>query len=98
LTARNPNEVWSWDITYLNSAIRGAYYYLYLVEDIFSRMIVGWAVEQEQSAEHSARLIDWACQEHGIARGQLTLHADNGAPVNLKTAIEPGEESKRMIR
>jgi len=81
LTARNPNEVWSWDITYLNSPIRGAYYYLYLVEDIFSRMIVGWAVEEEQSAEHSARLIDRTCQEHGIARGQLTLHADNGAPV-----------------
>ena len=81
LTARNPNEVWSWDITYLNSPIRGAYYYLYLVEDIFSRMIVGWAVQEEQSAEHGARLIDRTCQEHGIARGQLTLHADNGTPV-----------------
>lgn len=87
LTARNPNEVWSWDITYLNTAIRGTYYYLYLVEDIFSRMIVGWAVEEEQSTEHSARLIDWACQEHGIARGQLTLHADNGAPVKGATLL-----------
>jgi len=87
LTARNPNEVWSWDITYLNSPIRGAYYYLYLVQDIFSRMIVGWTVEEEQSAEHSARLIDWACQEHGIARGQLTLHADNGAPVKGATLL-----------
>jgi len=87
LTARNPNEVWSWDITYLNSAIRGAYYYLYLVEDIFSRMIVGWAVEEVESAEHSARLIDWACREHGIARGQLTLHADNGAPVKGATLL-----------
>jgi hypothetical protein len=36
LTARNPNEVWSWDITYLDSPIRGAYYYLYLVEDILA--------------------------------------------------------------
>ncbi len=87
LTARNPNEVWSWDITYLNSPIRGAYYYLYLVEDIFSRMIVGWAVQEQQSAEHSAQLIDWACQEHGIARGQLTLHADNGAPVKGATLL-----------
>jgi len=87
LTARNPNEVWSWDITYLNSPIRGTYYYLYLVEDIFSRMIVGWTVEAAESAEHSARLIDWACQEHGIARGQLTLHADNGAPVKGATLL-----------
>lgn len=87
LTARNPNEVWSWDITYLNSPIRGAYYYLYLVVDIFSRMIVGWTVEEEQNAEQSARLIDWACQEHGIARGQLSLHADNGAPVKGATLL-----------
>jgi transposase InsO family protein len=87
LTARNPNEVWSWDITYLNSPIRGAYYYLYLVEDIFSRMIVGWAVEEQQSAEHSAWLIDRICQEHGIARGQLTLHADNGTPVKGATLL-----------
>jgi transposase InsO family protein len=87
LTARNPNEVWSWDITYLNSPVRGAYYYLYLVEDIFSRMIVGWAVEEEQSAEHSAWLIDRTCQEHGIAKGKLTLHADNGAPVKGATLL-----------
>jgi len=87
LTARNPNAVWSWDITYLNSPIRGAYYYLYLVEDIFSRMIVGCAVEAVESAENSARLIDWACQEHGIAKGTLTLHADNGPPVKGATLL-----------
>ena len=32
-TARGPNQVWSWDITYLPSAVRGQYYYLYLIED-----------------------------------------------------------------
>ncbi len=54
LLARNPNEVWSWDITYMNSPVRGAYYYLYLVEDIFSRMIVGWTIEEVESADHAA--------------------------------------------
>jgi putative transposase len=87
LTARNPNEVWSWDITYLNSLIRGAYYYLYLVEDIFSRMIVGWTIEEVESAEHGARLIDRICQEQGITKGQLTLHADNGAPMKGATLL-----------
>ena len=28
--AENPNEIWSWDITYLKSNVRGIYYYLYL--------------------------------------------------------------------
>jgi len=87
LLARNPNEVWSWDITYLNSPIRGAYYYLYLVEDIFSRMIVGWSIEEVESAEHGARLIDRICQEQGIAKGQLTLHSDNGGPMTGATMV-----------
>ena len=60
LLARNPNEVWSWDITYMNSPLRGAYYFLYLVEDIFSRLIVGWPLEEVESgaplSECSVRL------------------------------------------
>lgn len=87
LLARNPNEVWSWDITYMNSPIRGAYYYLYLVEDIFSRMIVGWTIEAVESADHAGRLIDRICQEQGIAKGQLTLHSDNGAPMKGATML-----------
>jgi len=87
LTARNPNQVWSWDITYLNSPIRGAYYYLYLVEDIFSRMIVGWTIEEVESADHGSRLIDRICQEQGIAKGQLTLHSDNGGPMTGATMV-----------
>src|SRR5258706_1381911 len=85
LAARNPNEVWSWDITYLNSPIRGAYYYLYLVEDIFSRMIVGWRIEEFESAEHGGQLIDRICQEQAIAKAQLTLHSDNGGPMTAAT-------------
>jgi len=87
LVARNPNQVWSWDITYLNSPIRGGYYYLYLVEDIFSRMIVGWTIEEVESANHAGRLIDRICQEQGIAKGQLTLHSDNGGPMTGATTV-----------
>src|SRR3989338_2723565 len=36
LIARQPNVVWSWDITYMKSSIKGMYYYLYLVVDVFS--------------------------------------------------------------
>ena len=46
LIARAPGQVWSWDITYLKSPVKGAYYYFYLIEDIFSRMIAGWSVEE----------------------------------------------------
>ncbi len=87
LTAKTPNQVWSWDITYLSSPIRGAYYYLYLVEDIFSRMIVGWSIEEVESADHAGLLIDRICQEQAIAKGQLTLHSDNGGPMTGATMV-----------
>lgn len=47
--ATGPNQVWSWDITYLLSAVRGVFYYLYLIVDIWSRQIMGWALHTEES-------------------------------------------------
>ena len=43
-SANAPNKLWSWDITYLNSPVKGMYYYLYMIMDVFSRKIVGWEV------------------------------------------------------
>lgn len=57
LYADKPNQLWSWDITYLLSDIRGKYFYLYLFLDIFSRKIVGFDVFDEQSAEHAAHVV-----------------------------------------
>lgn len=34
--ATGPNQVWSWDITFLASTIRGAFYRLYMLMDIYS--------------------------------------------------------------
>ena len=39
--ATAPNQVWTWDITYLGAAVKGLFYYLYLIIDLFSRDIVG---------------------------------------------------------
>ena len=55
--ATAPNQVWMWDITYLNGPIKGTHYYLYLISDLFSRKIVGWEVWEEESAEHASELI-----------------------------------------
>ncbi|WP_395829241.1 DDE-type integrase/transposase/recombinase [Archangium violaceum] len=40
--ASAPNQVWSWDITYLRGPVRGAFLYLYLVVDVYSRSVMGW--------------------------------------------------------
>ena len=86
LVARGPNQVWTWDITYLRSPIRGAYFYLYLVVDIFSRRVVGWEVHDEESSVHSAALIQRLFVEAGSPKG-LKLHSDNGGPMKGSTML-----------
>jgi putative transposase len=57
LIATKPNQVWSWDITYLFSTIRGNFYYLYMFIDIYSRKIVDFSVSDVQSAEHASKVV-----------------------------------------
>lgn len=87
LVATTPNQVWSWDITYLKSPIKGEYYFLYMVMDIYSRMIVGFKVAEVQCSEIASKLIRKSCEEQGIKRQQLYLHADNGGPMKGATML-----------
>ena len=86
-SATAPNQVWSWDITYLPTAVRGRFHRLYLAMDIYSRKIVGWEVHDEELAVHAAQLIDKACLRYQVARDQLVLHADNGGPMKGATML-----------
>ncbi len=85
--ATGPLEIWSWDITYLRGAVRGAFYYLYLVEDIWSRKIVGWAVHEEESMDLSSALIDDVAARLGCDPRGLVLHSDNGGPMKGSTML-----------
>lgn len=85
--ATGPGEVWTWDITYLRSARRGTFFYLYLVLDIWSRKIVAWDVHEVESPDLAAALIMRACAAEGIERGRLTLHSDNGGPMKGATML-----------
>ena len=85
--ASGPDQVWSWDITYLPSSIKGQFWRLYMIVDIYSRAIVGWEVHHEELASHAATLISRACLRHGVRRHQLVLHADNGSPMKGATML-----------
>lgn len=85
--ARGPNEVWSWDITYLRSAVKGAFYYLYMVIDVYSRKIVGWEVHDEESAKLAAELVQTAILSEQADPSRLVLHADNGGPMKGSTML-----------
>jgi len=81
------NQVWSWDITYLLSAVRGRFFYLYMVEDVWSRRIVGFEVHEEESMEASAALVRSTCAAEGVDPAGLVLHSDNGGPMKGSTML-----------
>lgn len=83
--ATAPNQVWTWDITWLNAFIKGQYYKLYLIVDMYSRLIVGHEVWGEETAEYAEHLIKKATLSQGIAGRPLVLHSDNGSPMKAAT-------------
>ena len=86
-TAKAPNQVWTWDITYLPGPIKGTFFYLYMVMDLFSRKVVTWQVHSREDATFASELIKEGCHLEGIARGQLVLHSDNGSPMKGATML-----------
>lgn len=87
IEASAPNQLWSWDITYLPTVVKGLYFYLYMIMDVFSRKIVGWEVFGTESADHAASLIRKTYLREGIAGEPLVLHSDNGSPMKAATML-----------
>lgn len=86
--ASGPNQVYCWDITWLPGAVKGFYFYLYLVLDVFSRKVVGWEVHDEESSEHASTLIRKIHLREGIGAAPLVLHSDNGSPMKGASLLE----------
>jgi putative transposase len=85
LAAGGPNQVWTWDITYLKAQVRGQFYYLYVVIDIFSRLVCGWMVADRECGELAGDFLKRTYHKHKVLPGQLSVHADRGAPMKSKT-------------
>ena len=81
LRATAPNELFSWDITYLPTLVTGHYFYLYLFLDLFSRKIVGWQVYENESSEPAGAVMRDICLRERIAPHQVVVHSDNGSPM-----------------
>lgn len=87
LCATAPNQLFSWDITYLPTQIRGIYFYLYFFMDIFSRKVVGWQVYETESSEQASEVMRDICARERIAPNQVVLHSDNGSPMKGATLL-----------
>ena len=85
LIATGPNQVWSWDITKLKGPAKWTYFHLYVILDIFSRLVVGWMVAHRESAELAKCFIRESCEKQSIEPQQLILHADRGSSMKSKS-------------
>ncbi|NMD71241.1 IS3 family transposase [Bacillus sp. DNRA2] len=83
--ATKPNQVWTWDITWVPGPIKGAYYRLYMIIDIFSRKVVGWEVWESEDAVYAEELVKKTVISERIAGEPLVLHSDNGSPMKAAT-------------
>ena len=83
--ATGPNQVWCWDISYIPSRVRGQFWYLYLILDVYSRKIVGWEIHSHESGELASELINRTMLAEKCTKTPLVLHSDNGAPMTSST-------------
>ena len=88
LMASAPNQVWSWDISRLRTTVKWRYLYLYVILDIFSRMVVGWMIAEHENSALAKQLIEESIDAHAVEPGSLVLHADRGTQMTSKTLAQ----------
>jgi len=87
--ATAPGQVWCWDMTYLPAQVKGLWFYLYLILDLYSRKIVGWEIHATDDADHAAHLLKRTALAEGLhARtDKPVLHGDNGSTLKATTVL-----------
>lgn len=84
--ATGPNQVWTWDITWLSTAVKGRFLYAYVILDLWDRSIVGWSIHESEDGDYSRALFERVCRDLGVAPS--FLHSDNGGPMKAYTLVE----------
>ena len=80
-----PNQTWSADITYISTW--EGFVYLAHVQDLFSRLIVGWSMPTTCARARRRRARDGACPTSPRAPG-LIHHSDQGCQGGLKRSSQ----------
>ena len=86
-----PNEVWSWDLTYL--PLGPIFVYLFAIIDVHSRKIVGWHLAFNATVDSMKKAWDAALSREGLLDGlsapQMPMAlSDHGVQMAKKSAKE----------
>jgi putative transposase len=74
-TATAPNQLWVADITYIPTS--SGFLYLAVVLDVWSRKVVGWAIENHLRSELVVAALNMALEQRKPAKGVIH-HSDQG--------------------
>lgn len=85
-SAECPNEKWVADITYIDT--HQGWLYLALVLDVFSRKVVGWAMETHREASLVEAALRMALLQRKPVKGELLHHSDRGGQYASHTYLE----------
>jgi len=88
LRADEPNQVWSWDISYLPTSVKGIWLYLYFAMDGGSGKVVACDVENSEDPKLAASLVGRACLRERFGKWRiqpLILYAHQGNAMRSAT-------------
>ena len=88
LTATRPNEVWTWDISKLPTIKRGVYLNLYVVMDLYSRVVVSWMVSHKENGGLAKQLLQETLTRYELDDQPITLHQDRGSPMIAQSFLD----------
>jgi transposase InsO family protein len=81
------------DITLLPGPVKGQFYYLYMVMDVWSRCIHGVEVHERECGGLASTFLNRVCRDEEIRKETAAvMHSDNGAPMRSFTPAAKIEE------
>lgn len=78
---KKPNQIWAGDVTYLRTY--EGWMYLAIVMDLYSRRIVGWAIDKRMTVDLVSRAMQMAINLRAPGKG-LIFHSDRGSQYTSK--------------
>lgn len=72
-----PNQIWQSDITYFQ--VKGRFYYLVFIIDVYTRKIIGYQVSDNMRAEANIKALKQAIKSQKVPLKGLIHHSDRGS-------------------
>ena len=97
LVPTRPDEIWVTDITYLY--VDGRSMYIFLVTDVYSRMVVGWKVADNMRAENAIAALKMALRNRNPRYSKLPIihHSDRGSQYCSQEYVKLLSENNMII-